>query len=52
MVDYCEVSTPIANQHFTDHPQGAIYGMPMVPERFAPENQPWTRVETPISGLT
>jgi phytoene dehydrogenase-like protein len=51
MVDYCELSTPITNQHFTDHPQGAIYGMPMVPERFAPENQPWTKVETPISGL-
>jgi phytoene dehydrogenase-like protein len=51
MVDYCEVSTPITNQYFTDHLQGAIYGMPMVPERFDAENQPWTRVKTPLPGL-
>ncbi|NET31060.1 MAG: NAD(P)/FAD-dependent oxidoreductase [Cyanothece sp. SIO1E1] len=51
LVDYCEVSTPLTNEHFTAHPQGGIYGLPMVPERFAPQNRAWTRVKTPLPGL-
>ncbi|MEM8643074.1 MAG: NAD(P)/FAD-dependent oxidoreductase [Cyanobacteria bacterium P01_G01_bin.54] len=51
LVDYCEVSTPLTNEHFTAHPKGAIYGLPLVAERLKPENQAWTKVKTPISGL-
>lgn len=51
LIDHCEVATPVTNEHFTAHPLGGIYGMPMVPERFTPENQPWTRVKTPVPGL-
>ena len=51
LVDYCEVSTPLTNEHFTAHPQGAMYGLPMVRERFAPQNRAWSQVKTPIPGL-
>ena len=51
LVDYCEVSTPLTNEHFTAHPKGGIYGLPAVAERFAPQNQGWTQVKTPIPGL-
>ena len=51
LVDYCEVSTPLTNEHFTAHPQGAMYGLPMVRERFAPQNRAWIQVKTPIPGL-
>lgn len=51
LIDYCEVSTPVTNEHFTDHPKGGIYGMPVVPERFTPKHQSWTQVQTPLPGL-
>ena len=51
LVEFCEVSTPITNEHFTAHPQGAIYGFPWATERFKPENKAWTQVKTPIPGL-
>ncbi|ASC71948.1 NAD(P)-FAD-dependent oxidoreductase [Halomicronema hongdechloris C2206] len=51
LVDYCEVSTPLTNEHFTAHPQGAMYGLPMVVDRFAPQHRAWSRVKTPIPGL-
>lgn len=51
LVDYCEVSTPLTNEHFTAHPQGSMYGLPVAPERFVPQNRAWTRVKTPIPGL-
>ena len=51
LVDYCEVSTPLTNEHFTAHPQGAMYGLPKVQERFAPQNRAWPQVKTPLPGL-
>lgn len=51
LVDYCEVSTPLTNEHFTAHPKGGMYGLPMRVERFAPENRGWTQVQTPVPGL-
>ncbi|NET48394.1 MAG: NAD(P)/FAD-dependent oxidoreductase [Merismopedia sp. SIO2A8] len=51
LVEYCEVSTPLTNEHFTAHPKGGMYGLPMHSERFAAENQGWTRIKTSIPGL-
>ena len=51
LVDYCELSTPLTNEHFTAHPRGGMYGLPMVQERFASQNRAWTQVKTPVPGL-
>ncbi|MEB3358398.1 MAG: NAD(P)/FAD-dependent oxidoreductase [Synechococcales bacterium] len=51
LVEYCEVSTPITNEHFTAHPQGGMYGLPLVPERFERQHQVWSQVKTPVPGL-
>jgi phytoene dehydrogenase-like protein len=51
LVDYAELSTPLTNEHFTAHPQGAIYGLPFSSERLSSENAAWTRAKTPIPGL-
>ena len=29
LVEYCEVSTPLTNEHFTAHPKGGMYGLPI-----------------------
>jgi all-trans-retinol 13,14-reductase len=50
-VDYIEISTPITNEHFTSHPDGAIYGLACVPNRYDKEKSPWFEVKTPIEGL-
>ncbi len=50
-IDYAELSTPLTNEYFTAHPQGAIYGLPLSPERFQPERAAWTRAATPLPGL-
>ena len=51
LLDYCEVSTPLTNEHFTAHPKGGMYGLPMYAERFAAKNRGWTQIKTPIPGL-
>ncbi|MEM1256673.1 MAG: NAD(P)/FAD-dependent oxidoreductase [Cyanobacteria bacterium P01_H01_bin.21] len=51
LVDYCEVSTPLTNEHFTAHPKGGMYGLPMYAERFEAKNRGWTKIKTPIPGL-
>lgn len=51
LVAYHELSTPLTNEHFTGHSKGSIYGLPAIPERFAPQNSVWTKAETPIPGL-
>lgn len=50
-VEYCEVSTPLTNEHFTAHPGGSIYGLPLTSERLQKQSWPWTRVTSPLSGL-
>ncbi|EQA35733.1 NAD(P)-binding Rossmann-like domain protein [Leptospira inadai serovar Lyme str. 10] len=51
LVEFSELSTPITNEHFTSHPDGAIYGLACVAERYDKEKCPWFDVRTPISGL-
>ncbi len=51
LIDYIEVSTPLTNEHFTSHQDGAIYGLACVPERYDKEKSPWFDVTTPIEGL-
>lgn len=51
IIEYMEVSTPITNEYFTSHPDGAIYGLACVPERYDKSKSPWFDVQTPISGL-
>ena len=47
-VNYQEVGTPITTEHFTNHRNGNIYGLPMVPKKF--QNR-WFSPKTPIRGL-
>lgn len=51
LVAYQELSTPITTEYFTDHPRGAIYGLPLHADRFKRENWNWTRPTTPLPGL-
>ncbi|MGG6270942.1 phytoene desaturase family protein [Leptolyngbya sp. AN03gr2] len=51
LVAFKELSTPITTEHFTDHPRGAIYGLPLGSDRFQRKNWDWTRPTTPLLGL-
>lgn len=51
IIEYVEVSTPLTNENFTSHPDGAIYGLACVPERYDKDKAPWFEVTTPIQGL-
>ena len=51
LVDYSELSTPITTEYFTSHPQGRIYGLPCVPERFDRKKSPWFSTKTPVKNL-
>jgi phytoene dehydrogenase-like protein len=48
LVHYAELGTPLTIEAFTGHPEGAIYGLPPVPLRYALS---CLRVETPVCGL-
>lgn len=48
LVKYHELSTPLSAVHFTQAPQGAIYGLEATPERFL---SPHIRTRTPIKNL-
>jgi all-trans-retinol 13,14-reductase len=47
-IAYQELSTPLSTEHFTAHPQGAIYGLAHTPQRFAAR---WLRPQAPLPGL-
>lgn len=51
IIAYKELSTPLTNEHFTAHHQGAIYGLPAVRDRFEAQNSAWTTPKTPLPGL-
>ena len=51
LVVHRELSTPLTNEYFTGHPRGGVYGLPVCPERLAPEARAWHRVRSPIPGL-
>lgn len=48
IIAYHELSTPLTTEHFTAHPGGAIYGAPMVPDKF---HARWLSPSTPVRGL-
>ncbi|MEO7367013.1 MAG: NAD(P)/FAD-dependent oxidoreductase [Gemmatimonadaceae bacterium] len=48
LVHYTELGTPLTMEAFTGHAEGAIYGLPPVPLRYALS---CLRVETPVRGL-
>lgn len=48
LIDYRELGTPITTEYFTNHRNGNIYGLPMVPERFTTT---WLGPYTPIRNL-
>ena len=50
LIEFRELSTPVTTEHFTDHPQGSIYGVPGVVERFTSKTA-WCNAETPIENL-
>jgi all-trans-retinol 13,14-reductase len=47
-VAYHELSTPLSTRHFSNHPQGEVYGVELSPERF---RLPWLGPRTPVPGL-
>jgi all-trans-retinol 13,14-reductase len=51
IIAYRELGTPLTNEHFTGHYQGATYGLRSVSERFLPTNIAWTHPKTPVPGL-
>lgn len=51
LIEFQELATPLTTEHYTTHPQGAIYGLPCVPARFDREKSPWFGVKTPIKNL-
>lgn len=48
LIDYRELGTPITTEYFTNHRNGNIYGLPMIPEKF---RSPWLSPYTPIRNL-
>jgi all-trans-retinol 13,14-reductase len=50
-VEFQELGTPLSNEFFTSHYQGASYGIKSVPARFSKANLKWTHPKTPIKGL-
>ncbi|RME92758.1 MAG: NAD(P)/FAD-dependent oxidoreductase [Candidatus Hydrogenedentota bacterium] len=51
MVDYLEVSTPVTNEFFSNHPLGSIYGIPSVPGRYHSKEAGFTVPKTRIENL-
>ena len=50
-IDYQELSTPLSVKRFTGHPQGSIYGVPSVRERYLSNEAPWCQAKSPVEGL-
>lgn len=50
-VEYKEVSTPVTNEFFTDHPLGSIYGLSSVPKRYDSAEAEFATARTPIENL-
>jgi phytoene dehydrogenase-like protein len=47
-VAYRELSTPLSTSHFSGHPGGEIYGLPVTPDRY---RHGWASARTPVRGL-
>ena len=50
-ISFRELSTPLTVTHFTGHPQGSIYGVSCVRERFRSDLAPWCTSLSPVEGL-
>lgn len=48
LIEFKELGTPLSFQHYTSHPQGQIYGLPMTKERI---DYKWLGAKTSIAGL-
>ncbi len=48
LILFQELSTPLTTENYTQHPFGAIYGVPATPERFS---QPFISNTTPVKNL-
>jgi phytoene dehydrogenase-like protein len=48
LIEFADLSTPLTIAYFDASDQGAIYGIPFVPERL---QKPWIGVKTPIQNL-
>jgi phytoene dehydrogenase-like protein len=48
LIEYRELATPITTEHFTNHRNGAIYGLPSIPEKFKAS---WLGPTTPVRNL-
>lgn len=48
LIEYRELATPITTEHFTNHRNGNIYGLPSIPEKF---KAIWLGPNTPIRDL-
>lgn len=48
LIDYQELGTPITTKYFTNHHNGNMYGLPMVPEKFT---STWLGPHTPVRNL-
>ncbi len=48
IIEFAELSTPLTVEHFNSSHQGAIYGIPCIPERL---DQPWIGSRTPVKNL-
>ncbi|HVP69233.1 MAG TPA: NAD(P)/FAD-dependent oxidoreductase [Anaeromyxobacteraceae bacterium] len=48
LVVHRELSTPLTTEHFTGHPGGEIYNLPVTPDRF---ERAWLGARTPVRGL-
>ena len=48
LIEYRELATPITTEHFTNHRNGNIYGLPSIPEKF---KAIWLGPYTPIRNL-
>jgi len=51
IVEYYELSTPITNEHFTSHVDGAIYGLACTPQRYEKEKCPWFEAKSVFENL-
>lgn len=47
-IECVELSTPVSTRHFTNHPNGEIYGLAHTPKRFESR---WLGARTPIKNL-
>ncbi|MFN8371041.1 MAG: NAD(P)/FAD-dependent oxidoreductase [Bacteriovoracaceae bacterium] len=51
LIEFKELATPLSIEHYSDHYQGSIYGLPILAERFDETKTPWFSFKTPIDNF-